>query len=263
LELATNYNFPLPSNIDIERPFTVDTGGNLPTEWSLAPYSTNRFHASVLRKYYDYGSQTGSGLVLLEDAPRNNGAYIIVSGVAQTTTIGSAFIAKYSVLAMLQSYFEVGGTSITHRIKQTPRVEIKSPTELTELLNPLTISLQWDTNWVRWDGEKYTASTPATFTEDETEIEYSVMFSDNNGVTWKQLQLSAGVLDATTTIATPGVKPTGAYLIQDATVGQENYTWNSPLVIFPEAAYLIRIEAYRQNQQLHYSHHVQRFYIDR
>ena len=113
---------------------------------------------------------------------------MIVSGLGQTTTVGSAFIAKFSVLAMLQSYFEVGATSMTHRISQTPRVEIKAPTELTEFADPTTIDLHYETQWMRWDGAKYTGSTPATFAEDESKIVYSIMYSADNGTTWLQLQ---------------------------------------------------------------------------
>ncbi|MCA8958211.1 MAG: hypothetical protein KDC87_19195, partial [Planctomycetes bacterium] len=264
LELQSNYNFPLPSQIYSNRPFTVNTSGNTPLEFSLAPYSTNRFTASILKEYYDYSGWTASGLVLLENPAATKGAYVIVSGLAPTTSLGSAFIAKYSVIAMLQSYFEVGATSMTHRVKQTPRVEIVAPTEITELVNPTRVTLKWESHWVRWDGAKYTASTPTTFSETESEIEYSMMISKDNGKTWKHLALSAGVLSTTATDATPGVKPTDAsLLIADVGPGQESQDLDTPSASYPEAAYLLRIEAYRQGQALHYSHHVQRFFIDR
>ena len=64
IELATNYAFPIPSSATINRPFSVNTGGNVPTEYNYAPYSTNRYSGSILVTYYDHPSgNTGSGLV--------------------------------------------------------------------------------------------------------------------------------------------------------------------------------------------------------
>jgi prepilin-type N-terminal cleavage/methylation domain-containing protein len=263
VELAENYNFPLPATIYINRPFAVNAPGSLTPEWSYPPYSTNRFHASTLEEYYDFGAATGSGLVMLEGPAKDKAAYVIVSGVGQTAEVGSAFIAKYSVLAMIHSYFEVGSPSVPHRIAQLPRVEIKSPNELTELVDPLSINLQFDLEWLRWDGGKYTASTSTSFVEDESSIEYSVMYSADNGVNWTQLQMVAGLLQATTMTGGPGVHPGASLMVADTAVGQEALEWDLPRNNYPESVYLVRVEAYRAGQQLHYSQHMQRFYIDR
>lgn len=263
LELASNYNFPLPASIYVNRPFAVNAPGTVPPEWTFAPYSTNRFHASMLEEYYDFGAATGSGLVLLEDPTHTNAAYVIVSGVGQTTAVGSAFIAKYSVLAMIHSYFEVGSPLLAHRIEQLPRVEVMSPNELTELVDPPSIDLHFDLEWLRWDGQKYTESTSSSFSEDEASIEYSLMYSKDNGNSWIQLELVAGVVQETSTVAEPGTRPSPSLMIPDMAPGQEMLHWVVPSAGYPESAYLIRVEAYRAGQQLHYSHHIQRFYIDR
>jgi hypothetical protein len=39
--------------------------------------------------------------------------------------------------------------------------------------------------------------------------------------------------------------------------------WDLPRSHYPESVYLVRVEAYRAGQQLHYAQHIQRFYIDR
>ena len=264
LELQANYNFLLPLDTPCNRPFDVSSNGNVPPEWYRAPYSSNRFVASVMKEYYDRGSLTGSGVVQLENPSQTNAAFIVVSGLSETTTLGSSFIAKYSLLAMLQSYFEAGSQSMTHRIVQTPRIEITSPNELTEIINPETITLAWNVSWVRWDGKKYTAGTPGTFAEDESEIEYSLMYSRDNGTNWIQLAPElGGVIDAGIA-ATPGKPPANpSHLVSDLGTGPEIREWETSASQFPHAGYMLRIEAFRKNQILHYSQHVTRFFIDR
>jgi hypothetical protein len=130
-------------------------------------------------------------------------------------------------------------------------------------VDPLSINLQFDLEWLRWDGGKYTASTSTSFVEDESSIEYSVMYSADNGVNWTQLQMVAGLLQATTMTGGPGVHPGASLMVADTAVGQEALEWDLPRNNYPESVYLVRVEAYRAGQQLHYSQHMQRFYIDR
>ena len=110
---------------------------------------------------------------------------------------------------------------------------------------------------MRWDGLKYTSATSSTFAENESEIEYAVMYSKDNGTTWLQT--------ADDSLAEPGVKPTNpAYLYPDSGAGPETVPWNvNDSTAFPEGSYLIRVEAYRQNQSLHYSQHQVKIYIAR
>ena len=64
--------------------------------------------------------------------------------------------------------------------------------------------------------------------------------------------------------ATPGVKPTSsAHLEPDGGAGPESYNWSTPASQFPEGSYLLRIEAYRVNQELHYSQHQVKIFISR
>ncbi|MHC5063375.1 MAG: type IV pilus modification PilV family protein [Planctomycetota bacterium] len=256
-DLSDNYGFPLPGTTDISRPFSVNTTGNLPFEFSLPPYSTNRFTANIARTFYDHQTgYTGSGLVELLNTAASDSAYVVVNGIAQTTTTGSSFIAKYCLLTLFQSFFEAGDAGMTFRIQQPVRVEITGPTEITELLDPTTIDIQFQTSWLRWDNQPYTSSTPVGFTENEAEIDYVVMYSRDVGETWQYMQDDSP--------AEIGLRPTNpAYLVADTGVGDETFVWPVPALNFPEGSYLIRVEAYRQNQALHYSQHMTKIYIER
>jgi hypothetical protein len=83
------------------------------------------------------------------------------------------------------------------------------------------------------------------------------MYSRDNGTTWLHT--------VDNSLADPGVKPSSStYLYPDAGAGAESVSWDvSDPDAFPEGSYLIRVEAYRQNQSLHYSQHQVKIYIAR
>ncbi len=266
IELSNNYGFPLPSQATITRPFSVGTSGNVPPEFNYAPYNANRFGATIVRTFYDHppSGQTGSGLVELENPAGTDAGYVVVNGLAQTTATGTSFIAKYCLLSMFQAFFESGEQGMTYRIKQPPRVEILSPTDITELKDPASIPLKFSTSWIRWDGKKYTDDIVPSVVEDESKIWYVLMYSRDGGTTWLHMSDNSTAL--------PGEKPSNiAYLVADAGAGDELFVWptpesagtGSPNDDFPEGSYHIRIEAYRQNQALHYSQHQAKIYIER
>ncbi|HIE72489.1 MAG TPA: hypothetical protein EYP98_21290, partial [Planctomycetes bacterium] len=95
---------------------------------------------------------------------------------------GTTFIAKWAVLSLAHSFFEAGDTANTLRIPQLARVEIQSPTDITELNDPSEIEVLFSTAWTRWDGLPYTQT--GTFTEDESLLEYRILYSRDNGTTW-------------------------------------------------------------------------------
>ena len=261
LDLANNYNYPIPTQAPINRPWTVNSAASGPDETNFAPYTSSRCTANIIKTYYDHpnSGETGSGLVELVNNANTDAAYIVVNGISNAVASGSSFIAKYSLLTMVQSFLEVGDTSLAHRIKMPPRAEIQAPTEITELDNPADIDVQWDVFWVRWDGQPYTSSTLSGFTESEAELEYVVMYSRDNGTTWAHCEDN--------TLATPGTKPTSpTVLFPDSGAGAETYNWKTPGTgtgAFPEGSYLLRVETYRNNQALHYSQHQVKIYIAR
>ncbi|MCB9886294.1 MAG: hypothetical protein H6838_12440 [Planctomycetes bacterium] len=254
LELANNYNMTMPTDAPISRPFGLTWSGTTGEHWNFAPYSTQRYSASLYRTYYTHSGGIGSGLVKLVDNTGTDAAYIVVNGIDKTVDAGTTFIAKFACLSLVHSFFEAGDTSNTLRIQQLPRLEIESPTDITELLDPSTIQIQYDVSWTRWDGEPYTAT--GSFSEDELELEYVIMYSPDNGTTWLHVQDDS--------VATPSERPTDpTYLIGDTGAGSETYDWDVPQAQFPEGSYLLRIDCFRQGAQVHYSYHKTKIYIQR
>jgi hypothetical protein len=186
-----------------------------------------------------------------------------VNGIDRTLESGSAFIARYSLLSLVHSFFAGGVPGGLNPIRQLPRVQVRHPTLVTDLESPASIPVQWSTEWARWDGDPYTQSYPVGYTEDETSLRYVILYSRDGGANWLNL------LDSSP--ATPGempyiegVGPDPTRTLPDLSNGaNETYIWNTPADKFPEGSYFLRIEAYRANETLHYSHHVEKIYVNR
>jgi hypothetical protein len=252
-ELAANYNTQVPALAPVSRPFRLtNPSGGLGEHWNFAPY-TARNTASMLRQYYSHAGGSGSALIKLVDSTNTGAAYINVNGISNAVDNGTTFIAQYTVLSLVHSMLEAGSTTNTLRIQELPRIEIQTPTNITELDNPMTIPVQWDVAWCRWDGLPYTQT--GTFAETESELEYVLMFSRDGGRTW--LHVRDG------TPATPGTRPADSGLLfADAGAGIETFDWDVS-VGFPEASYILRIDCFRQGAEVHYAYHQTRLFIQR
>lgn len=257
LQIGANYNFTMPVSAPISRPFAVatNTDGTVGDEYSLPPYSTARYSASLFKTYYNHPTgATGSGLVKLSDPTGTSSAYVVVNGIDRTVESGSSFIAKFAVLSLVHSFFESGVTTNTNRIKQPPRVEITSPTDISELNNPASINVQYDVHWTRWDGLPYTSS--GSYSESEAELEYAVLYSRDGGISWLYADDDSP--------AKLGERPADPGLLHaDAVSGTETFSWSTPMASFPEGSYLVLVECFRIGSPIHFSYHKAKFFIAR
>jgi hypothetical protein len=256
-ELASNYNATVPTSVPITRPFRINASTTVAEHWNHEPYANvgatiNRYSASIFQTYYSHSAGSGSAVVKLVDPSNTSAAYIVVNGIANTVTNGTTFITQFNLLALVHTMLEAGRTTNTFRIKEQPRVEIESPTDITELANPTQIDVQLAIDWVRWDGLPYTAT--GTFSESESELEYALLYSRDAGGTWLHVQDDSP--------ATPGTRPDSAYMIADAGAGNETYPWDVATG-FPEGTYMLRVECYRVGASSHYAYHQTRLFIQR
>lgn len=262
-QLATNYNFPLPTSAAISRPFALATNvdGGLGSEFS---YNTEypKFSATKVVDFYNHASGTlGSALVRHVDPSGAKASHIVVNGIDRTVGSGSAFISRYSLITLVHAVF-AAGLAGPGRVKQLPRVQITSPTIVTELYDPASIGIQWKSEWKRWDGLKYTTAYANTFAEAESDLAYVLLLSRDGGNSWTNLKTGApatpGVLPRT---ALGAIDPTSIWV--DAGTGNESWSWSTPAASYPEGSYFIRIECFRQAENLHYSFHQEKIYVNR
>ncbi|MDH3284106.1 MAG: type II secretion system GspH family protein [Acidobacteriota bacterium] len=252
LEIKNGFNYPIPSSVDINRPFNLalNADGTVPDHYKEATYDTASLTASSIATYFDHtiGTVIGSSLVRLE-GDGSDASWITMNGISNTQLTGSAFIGRWSFLTLIQSFINAGKAATDPRIPQLPRVEIVSPDDLTDLDDPSSIDVQWLVEWKRWDGQKYTPSYADGFSE-STPLDHVLMYSDDGGRSWKHVQDGSA--------ATPGVRPVAAYRMTPT-----SFTWSTPAGSFPRGSYLIRVESYRQDIALHHSYHQQKVYIKR
>jgi len=258
-EIASRYGMSVPTSAPISRPFSLTASTSVAEHFNTAPYAntttpaaTNRFTASVYQSYYSHASGQGSAAVKLVNPAGSAAAYIVVNGISNAVTNGTPFIAQWNLLTILHTLLEAGNTSNSLRIEEQPRVEIESPTDITELINPATIPVQIGVSWTRWDGLPYAQT--GTFGESEGSLEYAVLYSRDAGQTWLHVQDDSA--------ATPGTRPDSAYLLADMGTGDEVYDWDVSAG-FPEGAYQLRVECYRTGAACHYAYHQTRLFIQR
>ena len=269
-EIAEKYAFPLPTYADINRPFALNWRGS--SSWRSNPdfdFTTDYPHnsAEFVRILYDHpwnGSDgNGSAIVALTNPTGDHSSFQIINGLSQTIESGSAFIAKWALLSLVHGFLTAGepdtASVAANRIVQLPRLQIRQPTIITELSDPDEITVQWSTEFRRWDGQNYTQYYPDDFEDDTwlSDLRYVLMYSKDNGETWQYMDDDAQ--------ATPGECPESpGYLLQDAFPDDdETYAWEVPDDEFPQGSYLIRVEVYRDTKPLHYAYHVEKIYIDR
>jgi len=257
-ELASNYNFSIPTTAKISRPFNIglDKSGGIGPEFNY-PSEFPRFTAQVLKVYYDHEFNTliGSALVELKHPTEPRSAYVVVNGLDKTLSSGSAFIGKYSILSLVQSMFEAGNGNLARPVARLPRAVITSPTSATEIIDPASIEIRWETRWERWNSQPYTTNDVANTAEAESNLVYALLYSRDGGETWLNL------LDDSQ--ATLGVRPPAALTLADQGTGPEVFVWSTPKASMPGGSYLIRIEAFRNGEDLHYAHHTEKIYIER
>ncbi len=298
VELDNTYNFPVPTNTRISRPFRLDYNlgaAGVGDEFSMPEYIAPARNVGTRQlHYYNHQDGTlpwlGSAIVRLTNNNARSG-FIAVNGIDRTVETGSAFIATFSSLTLVHTFLSSGLSGTPSRVIQLPQIVIDSPNDATELENPVTVSLMWTTRWARWDGKAYTPAYPnygldflpgnlaepqpvfadprytaAEIPEDDQSpmLRYALLYSVDNGVNWLHiLDNSPAVLG----------QPNTALLIADLTRGGgEQFDWDvTTPVFFAEASYLIRVEAYRDNLftaqandfMPHYAYHQQKIFIDR
>jgi hypothetical protein len=264
-QLAQNYNFVIPTRAAISRPFGLATGtsGTVGDEFAFTT-DYPRFTAQMVRRFYDHqDGQTGSGLVRLREPGGARGGYVVVNGLDRTLESGSAFLSRYSMLSLVHGYFAAGVPGGTNRVRQLPRVQLRAPTLVTELENPATIDVRWSVEWRRWDGQPYTAAYPGSYAESDAGLVYVPLYSRDGGRTWRNMRDDSAA-EPGRMPWTAGVGPDPARTLPDAVLGgDESFTWATPAVAFPEGSYLLRIEAYRSSESLHYAQHMEKVYVER
>jgi len=237
--VANNYNFPVPitaRSADVQPAAALD-GGVGPEFTYLTEYP--KYSVGTVADFYGHTTGAkGSALVrLVEPGASPRASFIVVNGIDRTTGTGSAFISRYSLLTLVHSFF-AAGVAGTGRIHQLPRLQITSPTIITEINQPASIAVTWKTEWKRWDALPYTTAYAAGFTEVESDLVYVPSTRrQRHDVEEHEDRPGRG----------PGRRPVDhgrrsgpTRTVTDAAVGNETFNWSTPTAKIPEGSYLVR-----------------------
>ena len=85
----------------------------------------------------------------------------------------------------------------------------------------------------------------------------------NDGGTWFYMQDGTEAIPCKLTRLADG-SPDLRYCVTDKnTGGNESFTWTTPLESVPDAAYLLRVEAFHRTDNTHYAFKMDRFDVSR
>lgn len=275
-DIGTGFNYPIPDNVPLYRPFSIT--------YNQVNYNPNAFLQTVygpalttvneLQFYSHAGPTLGSALISVDNPTNNDLSFVVVNGLSMTTASGTAFISRWSMLSLIESFLRGGLYNISgstpgpNHIEQVPRIAITQPSDSMDpdLVNdPSDLEIIWNAEWLRWNGDKYIEGTaspyPAGYAENGSDLTFFVLWTNdpNGGLgTWKYA-------NDNTTVATPGVRGPSGFGIAGALplINPYSFTWSTPAGAFPQGNYTVRVEAYRDDLPLHYSYHQYRVFIRR
>ena len=270
-DLGSRYGLALPIGVSVSHPFLLDWSGDTqvnglsvgPAFGDTATYP--RYSASLATTYYTEQARDdtaiGSAFVRLAD-PDGHAARIGISSLYPGTEDGVAFLTRYALISFVHAHAAEGHPSESPHVRQLPALTVDAPAGRAHYPNPAFIDVKWSLLWSRWDSGLYDMDYPDGFAEDEGNLVYRLLYSNNDGASWHYLH------DHKET--TPGFLPRHAdgspdmsVCVADGTDGDETYTWATPAAAIPDASYRIRIEAYHVTDLHHYAYMEERFDVSR
>jgi len=267
VKMSLIFKSSLPSTIMTSHPFTLKYKYDKPTEWFRPAYTGQRTIVSipkipensggVPRIYYDSNYNfTGNG----EDADVNpfytsgvvrmtndaSTSYLVVSGLSAQNNFALNNLSTDVLFSVIRTFLDGGQYTANskNKICQIPFVNFISPKNSNKYYKPAKpVIIQWNTRLKRWDGERYTEEYPPNYNE-TTPLIYNLKYSNNEGKTWYN------VIDNSP--ARIGAKD----VTENYFPGTTNFHyWDiTNTNNFPQGYYILRIECYRQNIDLHYSY---------
>ncbi|MGV3522837.1 MAG: type IV pilus modification PilV family protein [Candidatus Sericytochromatia bacterium] len=259
------FNLSLEAEPKAARPFALNLDASKPTL-----YTDSNFMSGVRNKlelmdvntglfetnyeddnvfYFKRGNEANLVSAIVKISRANVGeGFMLVNGLSKTQDSSETSIARFSTSGMLQAYMnggdivgEVGDAS--SRTRPIPRIEITSPTSSDIYEDAENIQIEFKTNWLRWDMEKYAPSYPSNW-YDTVKTQYIFKYSEDAGKNWKYLDNSPataeGIYDASKVFSTGGVDRF------DVPGGQGGLTLNADWDVTDKTStYLLRVECYR------------------
>jgi hypothetical protein len=187
-----------------------------------------------------------SGVIKMQRSATNETAYLCTSSLAPANGVDPYAFERYTLALILKTFLDGGNYTGSGHIPQVPRVTLTKP-EANQEIAPSSIAIEWEKNWKRWDGQKYSEEYNSSYNDNSITCEYYLKYSDDTGATWHFCD------DGTSTA--PGQRNT-AHVISGASTSA---AWNASAL--SSGNYLLLLECFRKDYQLHYSFDKRQIYI--
>ena len=221
---------------------------------TLPPSDTYpRSVADLLEAHWQSASgESGSVLRFAKDTTQ--AAFLVAWNTTPQSPMNGE-ICLQSLLSGIRALHLGGDPSRLDRIEQLPLLELLDPGPGSSTNQPDLITVRWRTQWLRFDGQPYLSATGTSFTEDESELVYRILWSMDDGETW--ISALTGLRD------TLDKYPEQQHeLLNDMGRGAESYTFALPGAV-REGEVLITVEAWRKGTHSHSAAHRSRLFVRR
>lgn len=216
-----------------------------PPAYNDAPYSGERTRVTVVRRFMDQraGKETAA-LIRMEDPGNAARVGYVVANTNENNDWNYELGAVQDFAMAAWGFLEMGSPLEPLGVQPIPRVSFVAPLQDAVIQNPTTVAVQWNREWLRADGGAYTPDYPNNYTHAGAVI-FNLMYSDNNGWSWKDVATNANRSPAQRAQANNVTSP---------------YNWD--VSALPAGRYVLRIEAFRAGEQ-HNAYHDRRIEIKR
>jgi hypothetical protein len=227
-------------------PFRLDA----PVDPLLPGLSGPRTRVELVSSFMERGRGSPSyvaGILRMVDPTNDNrSAMVLLSGNDHAVELYDGLSYPLNSMMSVWSFLEMGESSLPDAIQAQPlpRVSWIEPQPFALLDNPRTLELKWKTEWLRWDGEKYTESYRNGFVPLNPRITYTLLYSNDNRESW--VDIYSGRPSVT------GIRNWSQSLVSP-------YAWD--ISTLPEGRYVVRVEVFRDGSSQHFAYHERRIEI--
>ena len=164
-------------------------------------------------------------------------------------------LAHQSLLLGLRALHTAGKPKLAARVPQLPRLTITDPVAGALAADPLSMTVRWSTEWLRYDGDAYTEAHDAPSDGDESDLVYRVLWSRDQGLTWRS------AITGNTAVRSERPSDEDDRLV-DGGEGGESFTFALPDDL-QDTELVLAVEAWRASTHCHFSSHQTRVFVRR
>ncbi len=222
------------------------SASNHPPAYTDSIYEAQRTELTLVRNFMSPrgGYETSALIRMADPLNANRVGYVITNGNAKSDwNYNLGAVQDFALAAW--GFMEMGSPLDPLGVQPIPRVSFSAPQTDEVLQNPSAVTVSWNTEWLRADGEPYTPYYPDGYTHAGAVV-YNLSYSDNGVTSWIDMLTKEPRILGKRSLANKVTSP---------------HTWD--VSTLPAGRYVLRVEAYRAEGEQHFAYHDRRIEIKR